>query len=120
MYGVYTFVFFTVAVFLPIVPPDQQRLIFDRRLKTVAHSATATFRRTSTLHLVLRLRGGMQIFVKTLTGHRPSPVDVETSDTIALKNTHTRQEGHSIGPATVVIAGRRAAAVAAEAQFKAP
>ena len=32
----------------------------------------------STLHLVDRLRGGMQIFVKTLTG----TLEVESSDTI--------------------------------------
>merc|ERR1712176_376211 len=32
-------------------------------------------------HLVLRLRGGMQIFVKTLTG-KTIPLDVEASDTI--------------------------------------
>ena len=35
----------------------------------------------STLHLVLRLRGGMQIFVKTLTG-KTITLEVESSDTI--------------------------------------
>ena len=35
----------------------------------------------STLHLVLRLRGGMQIFVKTSTG-KAVALDVEASDTI--------------------------------------
>jgi ubiquitin C len=35
----------------------------------------------STLHLVLRLRGGMQIFVKTLTG-KTITLDVEPTDTI--------------------------------------
>ena len=35
----------------------------------------------STLHLVLRLRGGMQIFVKTLTG-KTITLEVEGSDTI--------------------------------------
>ena len=35
----------------------------------------------STLHLVLRLRGGMQIFVKTLTG-RTITLEVEGSDSI--------------------------------------
>ena len=35
----------------------------------------------STLHLVLRLRGGMQIFVKTLTG-KTMTVEVESSDTV--------------------------------------
>merc|ERR1712179_869886 len=34
-----------------------------------------------TLHLVLRLRGGMQIFVKTLTG-KTITLDVEASDSI--------------------------------------
>ena len=46
----------------------------------------ATWRRQniqkeSTLHLVLRLRGGMQIFVKTLTG-KTITLEVESSDTI--------------------------------------
>ena len=35
----------------------------------------------STLHLILRLWGGMQIFVKTLTG-KTITLDVEPSDTI--------------------------------------
>merc|ERR1712216_728700 len=35
----------------------------------------------STLHLVLRLRGGMQIFVKTLTG-KTITLDGEASDSI--------------------------------------
>merc|ERR1711909_251794 len=35
----------------------------------------------STLHLVLRLRGGMQIFVKTLTG-KTITLEVEPSDSI--------------------------------------
>ena len=38
-------------------------------------------RKESTLHLVLRLRGGMQIFVKTLTG-KTITLDVEASDSI--------------------------------------
>ena len=36
---------------------------------------------TATLHLVLRLRGGMQIFVKTLTG-KTITLEVEAQDTI--------------------------------------
>ncbi|KAF9055436.1 hypothetical protein BDZ89DRAFT_937654, partial [Hymenopellis radicata] len=35
----------------------------------------------STLHLVLRLRGGMQIFVKTLT-RKTITLEVESSDTL--------------------------------------
>ena len=42
---------------------------------------TTTFKRNLLLHLVLRLRGGMQIFVKTLTG-KTITLEVESSDTI--------------------------------------
>merc|ERR1711976_904036 len=37
--------------------------------------------KNSTIHLVLRLRGGMQIFVKTLTG-KTITLEVEPQDTI--------------------------------------
>ncbi|KAF3969412.1 hypothetical protein CMV_006794 [Castanea mollissima] len=39
------------------------------------------FQKESTLHLVLRLRGGMQIFVKTLPG-KTITLEVESFDTI--------------------------------------
>lgn len=42
---------------------------------------SSVFYTESTLHLVLRLRGGMQIFVKTLTG-KTITLEVEPSDTI--------------------------------------
>jgi len=41
----------------------------------------SNIQKESTLHLVLRLRGGMQIFVKTLTG-KTITLEVESSDTI--------------------------------------